>query len=48
MDEVLNRAVITVIDKNSGEIVRTLPSEEVLRFVHNVDKLKGIIFDDES
>ena len=24
-----NRAVITVIDKNSGEIVRTLPSEEV-------------------
>ncbi len=48
VDEVLNRAVITVIDKNSGEIVRTLPSEEVLRFVHNVDKLKGIIFDDES
>ena len=48
VDEVLNRAVITVIDKKSGEIVRTLPSEEVLRFVHNVDKLKGIIFDDES
>lgn len=48
VDEVLNRAVITVIDKNSGEVVRTLPSEEVLRFVHNIDKLKGVIFEDKS
>ena len=48
VDEVLNRAVITVIDKNSGEVVRTLPSEEVLRFVHNIDKLRGVIFEDKS
>ena len=48
VDEVLNRAVITVIDKKSGEVVRTLPSEEVIRFVHNIEKLKGVIFEDES
>ena len=48
VDEVLNRAVITVIDKKSGEVVRTLPSEEVLRFVHNVEKLRGVIFEDKS
>ena len=48
VDEVLNRAVITVIDKKSGEVVRTLPSEEVLRFVHNIDKLRGVIFEDKS
>jgi len=47
VDEVLNRPVITVVDRKSGEIVRTLPSEEVLRVVHNVDKMKGILFEDE-
>ena len=47
VDEVLKRPVITVIDKNSGEVVRTLPSEEVLRVVHNIDRMKGILFEDE-
>jgi len=47
VDEVLNRPIITVVDKNSGEIVRTLPSDEVLRVVHNMDKMKGILFEDE-
>jgi uncharacterized FlaG/YvyC family protein len=47
VDEVLNRPVITVIDRKSGEVVRTLPSEEVLRVVHNVDKMKGILFEDD-
>ena len=47
VDEVLKRPVITVIDKNSGEVVRTLPSDEVLRVVHNIDKMKGILFEDQ-
>jgi uncharacterized FlaG/YvyC family protein len=47
VDEVLNRPVITVVDRKSGEVVRTLPSEEVLRVVHNVDKMKGILFEDD-
>lgn len=48
VDEVLNRAVITVVDKKSGEIVRTLPSDEVIRVVHNIDKMKGILFESKS
>jgi uncharacterized FlaG/YvyC family protein len=47
VDEVLNRPVITVVDKKSGEVVRTLPSDEVLRVVHNIDKMKGILFEDD-
>jgi len=48
VDEVLNRPVITVVDKKSGEIVRTLPSDEVIRVVHNIDKMRGILFEDQS
>jgi uncharacterized FlaG/YvyC family protein len=46
VDEVLNRPVITVVDKKSGEVVRTLPSDEVIRAVHNIDRMKGILFED--
>jgi len=45
VDEVLGRPVITVVDKNSGEVVRTLPSDEVLRVAHNIEKMRGILFD---
>jgi uncharacterized FlaG/YvyC family protein len=48
VDEVLNRPVITVIDKKSGEVVRTLPSDEVIRVVHNIEKMKGILFEGKS
>lgn len=48
VDEVLNRAVITVVDKKSGEIVRTLPSDEVIRVVHNIERMKGILFEGKS
>jgi len=48
VDEVLHRPVITVVDKKSGEVVRTLPSDETLRVVHNIEKMKGIIFEDQS
>ena len=45
VDEVLDRPVITVVDKNSGEVVRTLPSDEVLRVAHNIEKMRGVLFD---
>ena len=45
VDEVLDRPIITVVDQKSGEIVRTLPSDEVLRVAHNIEKMRGILFD---
>ena len=45
VDEALDRPVITVVDKNSGEVVRTLPSEEIIRVAHNIEKMRGILFD---
>jgi len=48
VDDVLDRPVITVIDDKSGEVVRTLPSDEILRAIHNIDKMRGILFDQDS
>ena len=48
VDEVLNRPVITVVDKKSGEVVRTLPTEEVIRVMHNIDLMRGILFEGDA
>ena len=37
-------AVIKVTDLKSGEVVRQIPSEEVLRVAHKLDELKGMLF----
>ncbi len=48
IDEVLDRAVVSVIDKNTGEMIRQLPSEEVVRAAHNIHYMRGVLFDDRS
>jgi len=44
-DKSLGVHVITVRDTRSGEVIRQLPSEEVVRVAHNIEKLKGLLFD---
>lgn len=48
VDEVLNRPVVSVIDTKSGEVVRQLPSHEVVRAAHNIEIMRGILFDRSS
>ena len=40
--------VVTVKRKESGEIVRQIPSEMALKLAANLEKLKGLIVDDFS
>ena len=47
-DDVLNRYVVRIADKQSGEIVREIPSEELLKFARHLEKLKGILFDKKA
>ena len=44
VDRVANRHVVTVVDQQSGEIIREIPGEAVLRVAHNIESLKGILY----
>lgn len=44
-DEQLNRYIVRIADKASGEVVREIPSEALLKFARNLQELKGLIFD---
>ena len=48
VDEVLDKQIVSVVDKESGEILRQLPSEEIVRAARNIEYMRGILFDDLS
>ena len=43
-DSSKNSAVIKVTDLNSGNVVRQIPTEEVLKMAHHIDAMKGILY----
>jgi flagellar protein FlaG len=47
-DEELNRFIVKIADKKSGEIVREIPSEALLKFARQLKELKGILFDERT
>ena len=47
-DEDLNRFIVKIADKASGEIVREIPPEALLRFARHLEELKGLLFDQRT
>ena len=47
-DEELNRYIVTIKDKESGEIVREIPDEALIKFARNLQEMKGILFDETT
>lgn len=48
VDDTLNRPVVTVLSEETGKVVRQLPQDEVLRAVKNIDRMRGILFEDQG
>ena len=44
MDESLGRPIIVVKKEDTGEVIRQIPNEVVIKVAHNLDKLKGLLF----
>ncbi|SDC64097.1 flagellar protein FlaG [Cupriavidus sp. YR651] len=42
IDENTHRVITKVIDKETGELIRQMPSAEVMRFAQAIDKLQGL------
>jgi len=45
VDEPTNRVVVKVINSDTGDVIREVPSEAILRVSKNIEALKGILFD---
>ena len=47
VDETSNRFIVNVADISTGELIRQIPGDTVLRIARQLESLKGIIFDDK-
>ena len=47
-DEELNRYLVTIRDKESGEVVREIPDEALIKFARNLQEIRGILFDETT
>ena len=48
MDNTINTPVIAVTDKDTGELIRQIPAEAVLRVAHSIENLKGVLYNDQA
>ncbi|TWH64366.1 flagellar protein FlaG [Azomonas agilis] len=48
IDEETGTFVVKVIDKDSGEVIRQLPTEEALRIAEQLDEMRGLLFKGEA
>lgn len=47
VDETSGDTIITVLDTKTSEVIRQIPTEEVLAIRENIETLKGILFSAE-
>ena len=43
IDEAVGGPVVTVRSADTGEVVRQIPNEVVVRVAHNIEKMKGLL-----
>jgi flagellar protein FlaG len=44
-DKAVGGPVVTVTDKDTGKVVRQIPTEVVVRVAHSIEHMKGLLFD---
>ena len=48
VDSSIRQPIISVVEKDSGKILRQYPSEEIVRITKNIDSLRGVLFDSKG
>ncbi len=43
IDDVTHKVITKVVDRETGELIRQLPSEEMVRIAHAMNKLQGLL-----
>ena len=48
VDNRINTFIVTVRNTNTGEVIRQIPNEVIVKFAHSLEDLKGILFNGKS
>jgi len=45
IDSAVSGAIVTVSNLETGQVIRQIPDEVVVRVAHSIEKMKGLLFD---
>ena len=45
IDPAVSGAIVTVSNLETGQVIRQIPDEVVVRVAHSIEKMKGLLFD---
>jgi len=45
IDPAVSGSIVTVSNLETGQVIRQIPDEVVVRIAHSIDKMKGLLFD---
>lgn len=48
IDEDTGKTIIKVMDTNTDEVIRQIPTEEAMVIAHTLDKVQGLLFNDKA
>jgi len=48
VDELSGKTVVTVLNTETKEVIRQIPSEDVLNRIHNLEDVQGLLFKDRA
>jgi len=47
VDDTTGKTVVRIVDTGTGDVIRQVPSEELLAISRSIDRLQGLLFDQE-
>ena len=45
LDQTVKQPIVQVVRAETGEVIRQIPNEVVVRVAHNLERLKGVLFE---
>lgn len=48
IDDGSGRSVIRVVDGETDELIRQIPTEEAISIAQNIERIKGVLFEDKA
>ena len=48
VDDTTGKTVVRVVDTSTGEVIRQVPSEELLAISRSIDRLQGLLFHQQA
>jgi flagellar protein FlaG len=48
VDKETGRTIVSVVDSKTHQVVRQIPTEDIMKIARNIDRMQGLLFNDKA